>query len=320
MSDRHPHGPIFVVGAARSGTTLLQYMLGSHPNISAPTGESQFIIPLQRDASKFGGLTELANIERVLLEMQRISPEFIDTDLHGMRFDAPSLARDCVKHGADSITKIISHVYETNARGEGKQRWLDKTPYYILNLDTILSMFPDAQIIHLIRDGRDNVLSMLARKHDLRLFNVHHAAKTWQQYVEAGQSFGRHLTANQYHEIRYEDLVSDPTKHMADICEFLGEVFDPAVVAFKKSRDSGTKTPMLKQSIQGGNTNKWRTQMTPRSIRVVEGAVGETLERNGYQISTSTVRLPLLVRAGYRVHEYISRWISRNLGGIFAFR
>jgi hypothetical protein len=77
---------------------------------------------------------------------------------------------------------------------------------------------------------------------------------------------------------------------------------------------------MLKQSIQGGNTDKWRTQMTPRSIRVVEGAVGETLERNGYQISTSTVRLPLLVRAGYRVHEYISRWISRNLGDIFAFR
>ena len=57
--------PIFIVGAPRSGTTLLQYMLRSHPNISIPTGESHFFIPLLKNSKKYGDLNKLKNVKNV---------------------------------------------------------------------------------------------------------------------------------------------------------------------------------------------------------------------------------------------------------------
>jgi len=59
--------PIFIVGAPRSGTTLFQYMLRSHPDISIPTGESHFFIPLFRNADSFGDLNDAKNITSVPL-------------------------------------------------------------------------------------------------------------------------------------------------------------------------------------------------------------------------------------------------------------
>jgi hypothetical protein len=91
------NGPIFVVGAPQSGTTLLQRMLRSHPRISSPTGESHFFIPLYRNRERYGDLREKANLRRVLEEMYRIAPDFLDTDLHGMRFDIKALTKRAAK-------------------------------------------------------------------------------------------------------------------------------------------------------------------------------------------------------------------------------
>lgn len=87
IQDNRTNRPIFIVGAPRSGTTLLQYILRSHPGISMPTGESHFMIPLYRNAGKFGDLRQIENVRRVLHEMYRISANFLDTDLQGMKFD-----------------------------------------------------------------------------------------------------------------------------------------------------------------------------------------------------------------------------------------
>jgi len=70
------HNPIFIVGAPRSGTTLLQYMLRSHPNISLPTGESHFMIPLYRNAERIRRFKKVRNIRRVLEAMYQQSAEF----------------------------------------------------------------------------------------------------------------------------------------------------------------------------------------------------------------------------------------------------
>ncbi|MDV7391231.1 sulfotransferase, partial [Arthrospira platensis SPKY1] len=77
--------PIFIVGAPRSGTTLLQYMLRSHPEISLPTGESHFLVPLYRDQNAYGDLSRVENITRVLEAMEAQSASFLHTDLHGLR-------------------------------------------------------------------------------------------------------------------------------------------------------------------------------------------------------------------------------------------
>lgn len=304
--------PIFVVGAPRSGTTLLQYMLRSHPRISMPTGESHFMIPLYRNAAKFGDLRQAENVQKVLQEMYRISADFLDTDLHGMRFDIEMLANELHIQGCDTIPKIIRGLFVKNARGEGKARWGDKTPYYVLHVRAILKMFPNAQIIHIIRDGRDCGLSMFKRRYDFNVYNTYHAAKYWQQYVETGQETGRELGTETYLEVRYEDILAEPIHIMQKICTFLGEVYDESLVNFKKSTQSG-KTPLLQKPLQGGNTEKWRRLMTPWQIRIFEGAAGDTLMRNGYPVMTKAKPLPLFLRAMYRLHNRILTGYNRNV-------
>ena len=301
--------PIFIVGAPRSGTTLLQYMLRSHPNISLPTGESHFFIPLFRNADSFGDLNEAKNIRKVLEAMYQQSADFLDTDIHGIKFDIDRLTTQFKQEGRNTISAIISGLFEKNALGEGKQRWGDKTPYYVLHMKTILQLFPDAQFIHLIRDGRDCALSMLERKHDFGVYNTFFAAKYWEIYVELGRQMGRELGKKVYHEIRFEELLDNPKKVMQGVCSFLNESYSDDLVNFKKSGEAG-KTPLLQKPIQNTNKEKWREKMTYRQIALFEGAVGRTLKQCGYPLMTTANPIPLPIKAWWRFHNFILRKFS----------
>lgn len=195
------NGPIFIVGAPRSGTTLLQYMLRSHPRISMPSGESHFIIPLYRNVAKFGDLRQIENVQRVHQQMYHLSADFLDTDLHGMRFDIKALSIELHAQGCDTIPKIIAGLFKKNAQGEGKARWGDKTPWYLLQMPLILEMFPRGQFVHIIRDGRDVALSLFNRKQDFGVYNIFRAAEYWAIYLERGQELGAALPSSAYHEV-----------------------------------------------------------------------------------------------------------------------
>jgi len=287
-------------------------MLRSHPRISSPTGESQFMVPLHWDACRFGDLGRIDNVRRVLEEMRRLSTEFITTDLHGMEFDVHALAEASISRGADTIPKIIRLLFETNAVGEGKVRWLDKTPYYACHMPTIYSMFPDATFIHIIRDGRDCALSMLQRRHDLRIFNVYSAATTWKRFVDAAQASGRCMGNDRYLEVYYEKLVADPKGVMQRVCGFLAEQFDEGVVRFEKSRDPHNKTPLLSKPVDSGNTAKWRHQMSARAVGVFECVAGETLGRNEYPLVSGRHRLSMAEHTFYRLYSRAAAWYSRR--------
>lgn len=301
--------PIFIVGAPRSGTTLLQYMLRSHPSISLPTGESHFLIPLYRQREAFGDLTQRENIQRILRTMHLRSTEFVETDLHGLKWNLDILSERLVKIGCRTLPQFFDAFFTLNAEGEGKRRWGDKTPYYVLHIPLILEMFPDAQVIHLIRDGRDVALSMFARKYDFHVYNTYHAAKYWQQYVETGREYGRILSTDVYHELRYEDLVADPAASLRRLCAFLGEEYSDDLLNYRKAQTDGGKTPLLKQGVKADNAEKWRAEMTPRQIQVFEAAAGTTLREHGYALATEGQPLPLALRAGYRLHNrFATRW------------
>lgn len=304
-------GPVFIVGAPRSGTTLLQYMLRSHPALSLPTGESHFIVPLYNDVASFGDLSDVANVRAVLTEMYRRSADFLDTDLHGMRFDVDSLAREFHEQGRCTMNGIIAGLFEKNARGEGKSRWGDKTPYYVLHIPKLLDWFPDAQIIHLIRDGRDVALSLFGRQRDFSVYNTYMAAQYWQPYVDVGQRVGAALADDVYMELRYEDVLHDQATALKRICAFLGEAYTEDLLEYKKSGEAG-KTPLLQQPVQKDNTGKWRSRMSRWQVRVFESEAGDTLARNGYPVMTSSRRLPRPMRAAYRLHDRAVRWWNRR--------
>lgn len=307
-SQSHPisssNGPIFIVGAPRSGTTMLQYRLRNHPRISFPTGESHFFIPLYRDQAKYGDLSQLANIRTVLQAMYKQSQDFLETDLQGMKFDIDTLARELHADGRHSMPAIISGLFEKNAQGEGKVRWGDKTPYYVMHLPILLEWFPNAQIVHLIRDGRDVTLSLFGRQHDFYVYNAYFAAEYWESYVEKGRALGRQLTSSQYLELRYEDLLDQPDSTMKTLCDFLGEEYSVELFDVEAVDDPG-KTPLVHQPLQADNAGKWRSKMTSAQIRAFESVSGKTLREFGYELATLATPPSMLVKAAYRLHNQL---------------
>lgn len=312
--DTNRNTPIFIVGAPRSGTTLLQYMLRSHPRISLPTGESHFIVPLCENPFAFGDLSQPENVRRLLQDMYRRSAEFLDTDLHGVRFDIDSLTEELWKEGRQTPQAIISGLFEKNARGEGKLRWGDKTPYYVLHLPKIIEWFPGAQIIHLIRDGRDCSLSLINRARDFYVYNVYEAAKYWQHFVQAGREYGKILSPESYIEIRYEDLLADPRGTMTQICAFLGEQYTDSLVNFSKAKQAG-KTPLLQKPVQPDNAGKWRSQMSHARIRTFESVAADTLAQLGYPVETDAKALPWISQAVFRGHNWLMALLNRKIRG-----
>ena len=281
--------PVFIVGAARSGTTMLQYMLRSHPELSLPTGESHFFIPFQLRAASFGDLRQTDNLRHLLQEIHVFKRNFFDEEFHGIRFDVDWLLERLQAAGCQTFADVVAGIFQLNALGEGKTRWGDKTPYYILHLETLLEMFPRARVVHIIRDGRDCALSMLQRKWDLKIFNTYHAAYLWKRYVEAGRAFGR-VHPQHYFEFRYEDMLANPEQEMERLCSFLEIEFSDAVINYRKTTVPG-KTPLLTQPLKKDNTAKWKNRMSPRQVRVFEAMAGDTLDACGYERARPDARL-----------------------------
>ncbi len=240
--------------------------------------------------------------------MYRQSANFLETDLHGIRFDLDRLSEELYREGRSTFPLILSGLYEKNAQGEGKRRWGEKTPYYVLHMPLLLEMFPGAKFIHVIRDGRDVLLSLFGRQDDFGVYNTYYGAKYWEHYVATGQHLGRaRLTPKQYLEVRYEDLVTAPEPVLRRILWFLGEPFDANVIQFRKSGEAG-KTPLLQQDLKPSNCEKWRSRLNSFQLWLFEGAVGTLLYVNGYPLATRARPLPAAIRILARLHN---AWLQR---------
>lgn len=304
-------GPVFIVGAPRSGTTMLQYILDDLPNLSMPTGESHFIVPMFRNQKAYPDLATSDGMCCLLRTLHDFNAEFLDTDLHGVKFDVETLTHTFLGEGRTSVRDVISGILEHNARGMGKTRWGDKTPYYALHLDKLISWWPDARIIHLVRDGRDVALSLFGRKHDFSAYNIYYAAQYWQKYVDVCREQGSYLPAGQYLQIRYEDILNDKEAALRTVCDFIGEPLPD------NENHISTATSLASQhlkTVKKDNQGKWRNALTAWQIRVFESEAGASLRQLGYPLLTSAHRLPLPVRALFRLHNLLSIKLYKLLG------
>lgn len=312
----NPERPLFIVGAPRSGTTLLLYMLRSHPRLFLPGDESHFFIPLYR---RYGAQPKLDSVERIrglLQAMQKLRPVFFREFVEAGDPQLAGLARTLAADEPASLAQLIDALYRHLARRAGKLRWGDKTPYYVQHLDTIDALFPDCQVVHLIRDGRDVALSMLARRHDFDVYNIYHAARYWEECVEAGRRSGRRLGPQRYLELRYEDLLAAPQPQLERLCEFLHEPYSGEILEFERPEQMDSKllrtTPLVSRGLQQANVEKWRERMKPRQVATFERAVQGLLREYHYPLTTAAPPLPLPLRAGYRLHNRVRKWFNRT--------
>jgi len=114
---------------------------------------------------------------------------------------------------------IIDAFYRAYAGAKDKAIWGDKDPGNMLRIPGLLRWFPDARILHIIRDGRDACLSQL--KQDFGFNDCLPCAEAWREQVWWVRQLGELLGPEQYLEVRYEDLVADAEGQLKRISRFL---------------------------------------------------------------------------------------------------
>ncbi len=272
--------PIIVVGCPRSGTTMLQLMLHAHERIAIPP-ENRFVLPTYHRRRSFGDLTQPA--------ARRAVGEFIvgHRKFGDLGLDPDRVVADIVA-APPTIGSALGTVLRGYAARFGKPRWGDKRPAYLRNLDVIRRLFPDAQIINIVRDGRDCVASL--KEMPWREQPLHELIAGWARAVDEGRRAARMLDASSYHQLRYEDLVADPEPHLRALCTFLGETYDPAMAS--PSSVAPVAVPAYKTwhrrthgAVTTERVQSWRTRLTPEEIALCEAAFGDRLAACGYEPS-----------------------------------
>jgi hypothetical protein len=268
--------PLIVLGVSRSGTTLLRVMLDRSSGIAIP--DESFFIPLL--ARRHGRTVEakpfLDDLSRIpSLRAWGVSPEEVSPRL-----------RSGMKTG-----EAISAIFECYATKAGKPRWGDKTPMYMRHLPVLEELFPDAQYVHLIRDGRDAALSFLEMPAGTftRTWahprNASEFACLWSGEVADARALGRRVGARRYYEVRYEDLVTATLQVVESICDFANLSFEPALVESAGAVDVSEKPHqqrLLRPPTAG--LRSWRRDMSPGEVRAFENVAGGLLAELGYEL------------------------------------
>jgi len=230
--------PIFIVGVPRSGTTLLYSLLGQHSDLgwfSNHTSKKFFnenylkSIYLRR---RIFGLRKMPHpVDTFTLRFfSTIESPTENWDLWEMVFNGDW---DC-KISEKNLEVIKKKIIET-LRISKKKRFLSKAPRNSIKIPLINKVFPDSKFIHIIRDGRAVVNSMINKakenpsgyfgiplktqeKNDMNQIEKH--SIQWKQVIEEIRKSSKNLMENQYFEIRYEDLIKNTKKCLDEITKF----------------------------------------------------------------------------------------------------
>ena len=250
----------FVVGRARSGTTWLRSILNAHPEIMC-WGEGRFF---ER------------NFKRQDIEQSKLGT-VASNSLYGAILDSTnlkawidrsvwSMGKDTNDHLNDLTRLVIDYFFAEQLSKTDKRIVGDKTPFVSAEvLEEISVVYPEAKVVHIIRDGRDVAVSMihhmwnyakseggiydleaeeLEKRHAYRtgsmallsdsLFTERRLAdiaSAWSTEVGKAIEVGPTLLGDNYTEVRYEELLERPVEEIRRLLEFLGADSSEEVVS-----------------------------------------------------------------------------------------
>lgn len=262
---------IFVIGAPRSGTTWLQLLLSSQKGVYTHlenTVFTNYLAPLEEKwayerNSKFNkGLPKILN-EQFWNHWKK---ELLEATYH-----------EFLKEKRTDSDRVII---------------LDKNPGNIFNIDLIWKEIPQAKIIHILRDGRDVIASSMNAKKNVGFGheNVNESAKQWVNRVKlAGSKTG----CENFLEIRYEELHSDPLTTLTKIYQFLNWEINLTEIQksieendFEKNKTEGKTGSKLVKANAGfyhkGKMGSWESELNIDQKYLIHVIAGDLLLKLGY--------------------------------------
>lgn len=269
--------PIIVTGADRSGTSLMFALLASHPNISMVRRTNMW----RWFYNQFGDLSQSDNFERCLATMLRYKR------LHHLQPEPDRIRREFWE-GEPTYGRLFALWHEHNAERVGKPRWGDKSLHTEHHADQVLAEFPQAKIIHMVRDPRDRYASVLKR-YDGVDRGVASTTGRWLSSSKVARRNQQKYPEN-YVVVNYETLARQPEETLHKVCDFINEEYSPHMLTMGGAPDHGE---------QGGNSSfghfepgtistrsigRYRQVISKRDIASIQGLAGKEMTALGYQL------------------------------------
>lgn len=210
-------GRLFLVGCPRSGTTLLQSLLASHPDIiSFP--ESHFFRLLVEKRSRLRQMLNLASP----IARSHYAQFFAETGYPD--------AKRFLKQTDITIPQYARAFYralDAIAQQEGKPIWLEKTPGHVRYINYIEATIAQPKFIHIVRNGTDVVASLYEVTHKYpnlweKAYSVDECISHWEKDVKLTLHY---LNQPNHIVVQYEQLADDPEPILMDLCKFIGTAF-----------------------------------------------------------------------------------------------
>jgi hypothetical protein len=264
--------PVFLVGAERSGTTLLRLMLSHHPRIAFANEFEILVDPIAPDGTLPSRDAFVAHLrqDRGFTTLKRL-------DI------APNL----------DFVGLANDLLEQYAQAKGGADVIGATVHR--HFDRLLRIWPNARFIHLVRDGRDVALSTIPMGWHGNLYT---GIRLWMEAEETWSRLARRLPDERHLTLHYERLVAEPEAELTRLCAFMGVRFDPAMLRYDETSSYG--------KVNGSSVGKWRRR-DPQEIADAESVAAHWLQANGYALSRNPAPVGPLRRLRYRMQDRVAR-------------
>ena len=289
-------GPIFIGGPDRCGKTLLRALLVSHPHIAIPDVGSNYWTYFY---GQYGDLSHGDNFERCLRAMLHYKHALF------VKPDAERIRREFWQ-GEASYARLFALLHQHYAERQGKPRWGDQTGLIERYADPLFAAYPDAVLIHMIRDPRDRYGASLEKWPTGRM-RVGGATARWLYSVGWAQRNQRRYP-DRYKIVRYETLVQQPETTLRDICAFIGETFMPSMLTMEAApiyRDKGahrSPTDGATNVISTTYIGRYHNVVPTRELAFMQAHARRAMQTFGYDLDP--IQWTLKERLAYGLRDW----------------
>jgi hypothetical protein len=244
---------VFLVGAQRSGTNWLQRMLATHPAVASVPSETCLF------SHGIAPLTE------------RFHHGPTNSTTTGFVYMDPVRLRDSLRRFCDDVLLEQIRMLDPDA-----SRVLERTPMHVHHLALLTDIYPDAWVIHIIRDGVDVARSLMTQPWGPA--TIGEAAHEWASAIRDARS----VTVPRYREVRYEQLLEQPVAGVSDLLAWLElPVDDERLAAIERIAERQFN---VTRGLPGVMAGKWRGQLSPQDAAAVIREAGPVLSELGYPV------------------------------------
>jgi hypothetical protein len=301
--------PIFIGGCPRSGTTLLGALLGGHSRIVC-VPEMTFKFDLLFGIDWNNGRVTQRQIRSVIQHLGSFRMWGIPAEEPGATNGA-----NWERHRsyAETIEGFVRRYAAAVERREADV-WVEHIPSNIRYVNTLLEHFPEAAVVHLVRDGRGVAASLLSVGWGAGTELA--AAQYWAEHLAYGFAAER-SNPDRVYRLQYEELLQDPHGVLARLCQFAGLAVEEQlgrVTRFPIPRDTLTQHALVARPPDPSRAASWRSALTPRQIETFEHHAGELLDCLGYDLVFGGRATPPSMRERVGIELKGFAWEMRRLG------